>query len=163
MADDKPAPPGRGGKPPRRFTRMELDPRGGPSRLIIDGVDLVERLAEVEGIIDLICAVTETVSDDVERLKKQRETAHTLADFARKGRVQKTANLQAEPWRIVARATAIAETKHDPTLRDAELKREILAALRDNGIEFNRTERTLDRLLEDMRKTGKLPPSPREK
>jgi hypothetical protein len=163
MATDKPTPPKQAGKAPRRFTRLELDPRGGPSRIIVDGVDLAKEAADSREHLDLIYALTETMSDDVEALKEQVKGAHTLTELGRMGRDARAAKLAVEPWRVCAQSTAIAATKLNPTLINADLKRMILEVLAATQTKFDRDPRTLERLLKDMRDAGTLPPSAQEK
>jgi hypothetical protein len=170
MAADKPTPPAEGGKQPRRFTRLELDPSGGPSRVIVDGVDLAaetddlkETVVDLKRRLDLIYELADIKSDDVEVLNAHLGAIRTWSDLGRTGgRNSGPARWRQKRWTPLAREVAVAMFGADPATTDADVIRAFRARAREAKLKVPDENQPVRRYFNHLRKVGAVAPRPQK-
>jgi hypothetical protein len=137
------------------------------------------QIKKLEREIENTRALAEAAGDERARLAAIRTA---LAEFGRRGREQRTQNLEAEPWRVHLRDAAIIAAKTNPSLGNTALGREALnivagpdgkiIARSDGRITVVRSgderiewpeSRTLERFFKNLRDNRILPPLPSRK
>jgi hypothetical protein len=119
------------------------------------------RIEELEKRLAATQTLAETTASDIEEARPRLKATRAMEELGERGREVRAQNLEAQPWRICAKAAILAANKDSPALEDHDLIKVAFAALQTARIKPP-SRKTVKRLVTKLKESGTIPPLPQD-
>jgi len=118
-----------------------------------------QRIEELEKRLAATQTLAETTASDMEEARPRLKATRTIEELGERGREVRAQKLEAQPWRVCAKAAILAAVKVNPALDDPSLIKVAVTALQTAHIK-SPSWKTIKRLVTRLRESGSIPPLP---